>query len=162
MTEPMAMTEELFRQDSYLKTCEASVVAIDERGVRLDRTVFYPNGGGQPGDTGTLTTEDGTVLRVADTVKADGAIAHVLAPDQAAPAPGSKVTATVDWDRRYRHIEEGAENAVAHLATAMLFGESTWLPIRGGQLDLGTWQHVYLVELYEPRLRTVDVAVLGE
>jgi secondary thiamine-phosphate synthase enzyme len=72
------------------------------------------------------------------------------------------VYATFPTSRRYRHIEEGAENAVAHLATAMLFGESTWLPVRGGRLDLGTWQHVYLVELYEPRTRTVDVAVLGE
>ena len=63
--------------------------------------------------------------------------------------------------RPYRHIEEGADNAVAHLATAMLFGESTWLPIRDGRLDLGTWQHVYLVELYESRVRTVDVAILG-
>jgi len=72
------------------------------------------------------------------------------------------VYATFPVERRYRHIEEGAENAVAHLATAMLFGESTWLPVRGGRLDTGTWQHVYLVELYEPRARTVDVAVLGE
>lgn len=69
---------------------------------------------------------------------------------------------TFPTSRRYRHIEEGAENAVAHLATAMLFGEATWLPIRDGRLDLGTWQHVYLVELYEPRRRQVDVAVLGE
>ncbi|MBI5288297.1 MAG: YjbQ family protein [Chloroflexi bacterium] len=69
---------------------------------------------------------------------------------------------TFPASRRYRHIEEGPENAVAHLATAMLFGESTWVPVRGGRLDLGTWQHVYLVELYEPRTRTVDVAVLGE
>jgi secondary thiamine-phosphate synthase enzyme len=72
------------------------------------------------------------------------------------------VYATFPTSRRYRHIEEGAENAVAHLATAMLFGEATWLPVRGGRLDLGTWQHVYLVELYEPRRREVDVAVLGE
>jgi secondary thiamine-phosphate synthase enzyme len=72
------------------------------------------------------------------------------------------VYATFPVERRYRHIEEGPENAVAHLATAMLFGESTWLPVRGGRLDLGTWQHVYLVELYEPRLRSVDVAVLGD
>ena len=70
--------------------------------------------------------------------------------------------ATFASDRRYRHIEEGAENAVAHLATAMLFGESTWAPVRGGRLDLGTWQHIYLVELYEPRTREVDVAVLGD
>lgn len=70
--------------------------------------------------------------------------------------------ATFPVTRPYRHIEEGAENAVAHLATAMLFGEATWLPVRGGRLDAGTWQHVYLVELYEGRRREVDVAVLGE
>lgn len=69
---------------------------------------------------------------------------------------------TFPLSRPYRHIEEGADNAVAHLATAMLFGEATWLPIRDGRLDLGTWQHVYLVELYEARVRIVDVAVLGE
>ena len=64
--------------------------------------------------------------------------------------------------RTYRHSDEGAENAVAHLATMMVFGESTWAPIRGGRLDLGTWQRLFLVELFEPRRRTVDVAILGE
>ena len=64
--------------------------------------------------------------------------------------------------RRYRHSAEGAENAVAHLAGMMVFGESTWAPIRGGRLDLGTWQRLFLVELFEPRTRTVDVAILGE
>ncbi len=64
--------------------------------------------------------------------------------------------------RRYRHSSEGAENAVAHLAGMMVFGESTWTPIRGGRLDLGTWQRLVLVELFEPHTRTVDVAILGE
>ncbi len=63
--------------------------------------------------------------------------------------------------RSYRHSYEGAENAVAHLAGMMVFGESTWAPIRDGQLDLGTWQRLFLVELFEPRRRTVDVAILG-
>jgi len=72
------------------------------------------------------------------------------------------VYATFPVSEPYRHIEEGAENAVAHLATALLFGESTWAPVRGGRLDLGTWQHIYLVELYEARTRQVDVAILGE
>lgn len=72
------------------------------------------------------------------------------------------VYATFPTSRDYRHIEEGAENAVAHLATAMLFGESTWVPVRNGRIDVGTWQHLYVVELYEGRLRQVDVAVLGE
>ena len=64
--------------------------------------------------------------------------------------------------RDYRHSQEGAENAVAHLAEMMIFGESTWAPIRGGKLDLGTWQRLFLVELFEPRTRTVDVAILGD
>jgi secondary thiamine-phosphate synthase enzyme len=70
--------------------------------------------------------------------------------------------ATFPTDRRYRHIEEGPENAVAHLATSMLFGDATWVAVRGGRLDLGTWQHLYVVELYEPRRREIDVAVIGE
>ena len=61
--------------------------------------------------------------------------------------------------RKYRHSSEGAENAVAHLAQMMVFGESTWAPIRNGQLDLGTWQRLFLVELFEPRTRTVDVTI---
>ena len=64
--------------------------------------------------------------------------------------------------RDYRHSQEGAENAVAHVAEMMIFGESTWAPIRGGKLDLGTWQRLFLVELFEPRTRTVDVAILGD
>ena len=72
------------------------------------------------------------------------------------------VYAAFPADHRYRHIEEGPENAVAHIATSMLFGESTWVPVRNGRVDVGTWQHLYLVELYEPRTREVDVAVLGE
>jgi secondary thiamine-phosphate synthase enzyme len=64
--------------------------------------------------------------------------------------------------RPYRHSSEGAENAVAHLAGMMVFGESTWAPVRDGKPDLGTWQRLFLVELFEPRRRTVDVVVLGE
>jgi secondary thiamine-phosphate synthase enzyme len=64
--------------------------------------------------------------------------------------------------RSYRHDYEGRENAVAHLAGMMVFGESTWAPVRGGRLDLGTWQRLFLVELFEPRWRTVDVAIVGE
>ena len=61
------MTEELFREDAALLRCEATVLAVDEAGVVLDRTVFYPLGGGQAGDTGTLTAASGAVLSIADT-----------------------------------------------------------------------------------------------
>lgn len=63
------MTEEIFRDDAYARTCEATVTAVDDDGIRLDRTVFYPKGGGQPGDTGVLRTADGRSVAIADTVK---------------------------------------------------------------------------------------------
>lgn len=95
------MTEELFREDSYLKACDAKVVAVDGDRVFLDRTVFYPTGGGQPGDTGTLKA-GGQEYRVLDTVKAGQDIAHVLDENAPAPEVGETVTAEIDWDRRYR------------------------------------------------------------
>jgi misacylated tRNA(Ala) deacylase len=100
------MTEELFRQDAYLKSCTARVTAIDESGIRLDRTVFYPTGGGQPGDTGTLRRADGSVIAIADTRKGreHGDIVHVPAAGQPLPAVGEEVTAELDWERRYRHM----------------------------------------------------------
>jgi misacylated tRNA(Ala) deacylase len=120
------MTEELFRQDSYLKSCEATVVGVDDKGVRLDRTVFYPTGGGQPGDTGTLTLADGSVAKVVDAVKGDGVV-HVLAPDSPRPAVGDKVTATLDWDRRYRHMRM---HTALHVMSAVIKGNVT-----GGQVN---------------------------
>jgi misacylated tRNA(Ala) deacylase len=100
------MTEELFREDAYLKACEARVVAVDETGIRLDRTVFYPTGGGQPGDTGLLRRADGSTVTIADTRKGKehGDIVHVPAFGQPALAVGEAVTAEIDWDRRYRHM----------------------------------------------------------
>lgn len=96
------MTEELFREDSYLKTCDASVTAVEDGRVYLDRTVFYPTGGGQPGDTGILRGADGGEYRVADTAKTGQGIAHVLDDGSQTPEPGARVTAEIDWDRRYR------------------------------------------------------------
>ena len=63
------MTEELFREDAERTECEATVVAVDEAGIVLDRTVFYPQGGGQAGDSGTLTTADGRCVAIVDTLK---------------------------------------------------------------------------------------------
>lgn len=100
------MTEELFRDDSYLKTCTATVTAVDGAGIVLDRTVFYPMGGGQPGDTGLLRRADGTTIAITDTRKgqAPGDIVHIAAQGAALPAVGESVTAEIDWARRYRHM----------------------------------------------------------
>jgi misacylated tRNA(Ala) deacylase len=98
------MTIELFREDSYLKECEAIVVSVDERGICLDRTIFYPMGGGQPGDSGTLIGLDGTETPIADTFKDRETGDHLHVPSEGAPLPvaGDKVTLRIDWDRRYR------------------------------------------------------------
>jgi misacylated tRNA(Ala) deacylase len=100
------MTEELFREDAYLKSCSARVTAVDEVGIRLDRTVFYPMGGGQPGDTGTLRRADGSTVAIADTRKGKehGDIVHVPAAGQPAVNVGDEVTVELDWERRYRHM----------------------------------------------------------
>ncbi|MGA8258671.1 MAG: alanyl-tRNA editing protein [Arenicellales bacterium] len=96
------MTDELFREDSYLETCDAAVTAVDGNRVYLDRTVFYPTGGGQPGDTGFLRGAAGREYRVVDTVKTGRGIAHVLDESGPAPESGERLTAAIDWDRRYR------------------------------------------------------------
>lgn len=100
------MTEELFREDAYLRSCEAIITAADEAGIRLDCTVFYPMGGGQPGDTGVLRRADGSTVAIADTRKgtAPGEIIHVPAAGQALPSVGETVTAAIDWVRRYKHM----------------------------------------------------------
>ncbi len=102
------MTEELFREDAALLQCTATVVAVHAAGVVLDRTVFYPLGGGQAGDAGTLVAPDGTRLDVVDTRKhpdAPGVIVHVPAADAdlAAFVPGTRVQAEVDAPRRQAH-----------------------------------------------------------
>jgi len=97
------MTEELFREDAYRTETPATVVACDERGVVLDRTVFYPRSGGQAGDVGVLLCADGTVVAIADTVKGEAGILHVPAAPTAL-APGQAVTARIDWERRHRHM----------------------------------------------------------
>lgn len=98
------MTEELFREDSYLRECRATVIEGGPDGIVLDRTVFYPTGGGQPGDTGTISWEGGEA-DVTDTVYGDaGTIRHLTSADAELPPAGTEVTARIDWDRRYRHM----------------------------------------------------------
>ncbi|MBN3766682.1 alanyl-tRNA editing protein [Burkholderia sp. Ac-20365] len=120
-------TRALFRDDAYLTQCDATIVAIDEQGVHLDQTVFYPLGGGQAGDAGTLTLADGTRIEIADARKAkfegatpDDAV-HVPAPGQEALVAqlsvGQKVTAQIDWARRYRHMRL---HTASHLMCAVL------------------------------------------
>jgi len=114
-------TECLFRDDSYLKDCEARVVALTEQGgIVLDRTVFYANSGGQPGDTGAFILDDGTRFVIADAIYTDKSkteIAHV--PSIGAPAlkVGDAVRATIDWDKRYGRMKI---HSALHLLSVVL------------------------------------------
>ncbi len=98
------MTEELFRHDSYLKKFDAVVTDIDDDGIVLDRTVFYPMGGGQPGDVGTIRWEGGSASVIDTRYGEGGAIRHIVAEDTAMPEAGDNVQAEIDWERRYRHM----------------------------------------------------------
>jgi misacylated tRNA(Ala) deacylase len=125
------MTEELFRQDAYAKQCEARVTALDDAGIHLDRTVFYPMGGGQPGDTGVLRLQDGSEIRITDTRKdtASGDIVHVHESDVASDLVGQQVQACIDWDRRHRLMRM---HTLMHLLCAVIPAGVTGGSIRDG------------------------------
>jgi misacylated tRNA(Ala) deacylase len=125
------MTDLLFRDDAYLRSCQARVTAIDERGIRLDRTVFYPNGGGQLGDIGMLRLATGEAIAIADTVKGEAAdaVIHVPVPNAVMPEPGIEITAEIDWGRRHRLMRM---HTCLHLLCAVVPGAVT-----GGQVSDG-------------------------
>ncbi|WFE87739.1 alanyl-tRNA editing protein [Roseibium porphyridii] len=123
------MTTPLFRDDAYLRTCEAKVIGVNERGgILLDRSVFYATGGGQPGDCGYLELEDGSRIEIATTVYDDDktTIVHVPNADQGVPPDGSSVTAHIDWTRRYRLMR--MHTALHLLSVALPY------PVTGGQV----------------------------
>ncbi|MDO6485225.1 alanyl-tRNA editing protein [Shimia thalassica] len=122
------MTDLIFREDAYLRETEATVTGITpEGGVILDRTVFYPTGGGQPGDNGLLSWSNGA-LTIATTIKGENdAIILVPAEASALPAVGTKVTQTLDWERRYRHMRI---HTALHLLSVVIP-----LPVTGGSIS---------------------------
>ena len=113
-------TEQLFREDAALAECEATVLSAGDEGIVLDRTVFYPQGGGQAGDAGELLAADGRRVAIVDTRKdkeRPGAILHLPAPDSAALQPGERVTARIDTTRRRAHMRF---HTATHLLCALV------------------------------------------
>jgi len=123
--------ELIFRDDPYQKSCSAKVVSAEGNAIRLDRTVFYPMGGGQPGDTGVLRLADGSELRVVDARKGEGPddVLHIAEDGAALPAAGSEVEAEIDWDRRHRLMRM---HTCMHLLCSVITGDVT-----GGQVGDG-------------------------
>ncbi len=130
-------TQELFRQDAYARECEAVVLSSAEDGIRLDRTVFYPMGGGQPGDRGVLELADGTTVDIVDTRKGaePGVILHLPAATPARDLSGERVVARIDWERRHRMMRV---HTLLHLLGAVVGAGVTGGSIRDdgtGRLD---------------------------
>ncbi|MEM9320256.1 MAG: alanyl-tRNA editing protein [Pseudomonadota bacterium] len=138
------MTKPLYAQDAYLKFAQGRVTArTDEGGLILDQTVFYPRGGGQPGDSGRLIWPGGQI-EIATAVKVDGAI--VLVPAEAAqlPQPGTQIDQHLDWNRRFGHMR--VHTALHLLSVALPF------PVTGGAIaaDRGRLDFA-MPELAEPK-----------
>jgi len=121
------MTELLFQQDAYLRSCAATVAEVAETGVVLDRTVFYPLGGGQPGDSGVLRAADGREWRVTEARKGEGGrVVHLLEAGVAPPEVGTAVEAAIDWARRHAHMR--MHTCLHLLGSVLRFG------VTGGQI----------------------------
>jgi misacylated tRNA(Ala) deacylase len=129
MVDPM--TELLFRDDAYVSTCRARITAVDARGIRLDRTVFYPMGGGQPGDNGVLRLPSGQPIEIVDTIKGEppDEVIHVPVPGSMVPEPGTELVGEIDWERRYRLMRM---HTCLHLLCSIVPGAVT-----GGQVSDG-------------------------
>ncbi len=148
--------EQIFREDAYEKSCEATVMAADETGIRLDRTVFYPMGGGQPGDHGRLrlaASDGGGEVAIVDTRKGEGSeeVLHIAQEGAALPAPGSRVTAEIDWQRRYRLMRM---HTCLHLLCAVVPGEVT-----GGQISDGKGRLDFNLPDMKPEKEQVTAAL---
>lgn len=129
---PIQPTEPLYRTDPYATRCTASVLAQAEGGgVIVDRSVFYPAGGGQPGDSGWLERDGAAPLRITDTRKGPDGTVIVLpeAPDAALPEVGAAVTLVLDWNRRFAHMRV---HTALHLLSVVLP-----FPVTGGQIGAG-------------------------
>jgi misacylated tRNA(Ala) deacylase len=124
-------TDDLFRADAYLVSTGATVLALAGDGVILDRTVFYAQGGGQPGDRGVMRLASGTQTAILNTVYAPDrlGIIHQLSPDAPRPAINEAVTVTLDWPIRQARMR--VHTALHLLSVALPY------PVTGGQIGDG-------------------------
>ena len=120
------MTEAVFYQDSYAMQCDAMIVAIGDGTVTLDRTVFYPTGGGQPGDSGKLISGSNEII-VVDTQKSGDKITHLVDGDTAGFTVGDNVSAEIDWARRHKHMRM---HTCLHLLCSLVDA-----PVTGGSVS---------------------------
>ena len=155
----MPEVKRAYYDDSYQKTLSATVTAVDGKWIELDQTIFYPLGGGQPGDTGTLTGPDGRSYRILDTRKSAAAnqVRHQLDSAEHSLVVGDAVDTELDWDRRYKHMR---------MHTSMhLLGSLSPVPVTGGsvgaeksRLDFDLGEHQIDKEDLTRRMNALVVA----
>ncbi len=126
------MTDLLFRDDAYRRDCDATVVAVTpEGGIVLDRTVFYAQGGGQPGDGGRILRRDGSVVPIVNTAYGPdrSTVVHLPVPGSALPGAGEPVRAELDWEKRFNRMRV---HTALHLLSVVLP-----YPVSGGAIGDG-------------------------
>ena len=116
------MTKELFREDAYLQICDAEVCQVTSEGVILDQTIFYPEGGGQPGDTGSILTLDGREMKVLNTLKTPHGILHMIEGQFDGTSIGDCVKVNINWERRFMHMKM---HTALHLLCSQVEGAVT-------------------------------------
>ena len=124
----MSAVIKAYYDDSYRKTLQATVTAVDGEWIEFDQTIFYPLGGGQPGDTGSVTRPDGRTYKVLDTRKGDSndQIKHQLDTDGHGLQSGDAVDTAIDWERRFKHMRM---HSCMHL-----LGSLIPVPVTGGSV----------------------------
>ncbi len=126
------MTEHLYQTDSYLRDFTATITAVDaaSRAVILDRSAFYPGGGGQPADTGVLS-DNTTTYTMSQVKKSGDDVAHLIAGDGSLPAVGAQVRGQLDWDRRYQLMRT---HSALHILCGVVFRDYG-AQVTGGNME---------------------------
>lgn len=126
------MTKLLYQNDSYLQNFDAVITSIDEenRAIILDRTIFYPGGGGQPPDTGTLYTHD-IAYRISRSKKVGNEILHMVEGDTPLPAIGASVMGEIDWGHRYQLMQT---HTAMHILCGVIFRDYG-ASVTGGSME---------------------------
>ncbi len=156
----ITMTELLYQSDSYLNSFEAQITAVDmeNHGVILDRTAFYPGGGGQPYDTGILTT-GGTIYQVKRGRKMGDDVVHLLEGDAQLPAVNTRVSGQIDWDLRYKLMRT---HTAMHILCGVIFRDYG-ASVTGGDMDPLQGRMDFEFEtMHKDLVQTIEAAVNKE
>lgn len=149
------MTENIAATDAYAREMEATVIAAGDGHVVLDRSVFYPRGGGQPGDIGRLAWDGGSCV-VTDTRYLDGAHAHLCEGDL--PAEGTAVRGEIDWERRYVLMRT---HTALHVLSGIIYRDFD-AKVTGGNMDVGTARMDFELESISAEFGQQVEAVLND